>query len=460
MKIKNDLTSGPIDKTLLRLTIPMVAGFAATMSFNLVDTLFVAQLGTIPLAAMTFTFPVAMLVISFSVGISMGTASVISQAYGKRDITGVRRLSTASLLLGLVIAVVFVTAGLFTIVPIFTLLGATPDIIPIIGRYMIIWYIGVPFIVVTMLGGSAIRATGDTKIPGVLMIIGAILNMVLDPIMIYGLFGFPRMELAGAALATTITQGISFVLILLVMTKRVNMIDFSGISFSGVRRSWGEILAIGLPTTGTNLLFPLSMAFVTWLASRFGPEGVAAVGAGLRIEMFAFIVIIGLSSALVPFVGQNWGAEAFERVHEAQARSNRFTFWWGIFCWVLFLILSRPIARLFSDDQTVIRYIRYYLWIMPAGLSTQGVFMLISGTFNAMGRPLISAAMSVLRVFVFYLPLTWAGTVLFGFSGMIGGIAVTNVITGTAAIFLFRRICVHDELCIKKGERAVPSSGE
>jgi putative MATE family efflux protein len=459
MKSQNDLTSGPIGRTLIRLTIPMVAGFAASMSFNLVDALFVAQLGTIPLAAMSFTFPVAMLIISVSVGISMGTAAVISRAYGKRDSGGVKRLTTASLLLGLLISVVFIGVGIPTIGPIFRALGATPDIIPLISQYMVIWYTGVPFIVIPMLGSSSIRATGDTKMPGLFMVTGALINVILDPIMIYGLFGFPRMELAGAALATVIGQGITLILVLAVLSRRLHLIDFSGISFAGIRRSWGEILRIGIPSAGTNLLFPFSMAFVTWLASRFGPEGVAAVGAGLRIESFAFVVIIGLSSALVPFVGQNWGALAFARVHEAQNKSNLFTFWWGLFCWVVFVVFSHPIGRLFSDDERVIRYIAYYLWIMPAGLSAQGIFQLISGTFNAMGRPLVSAGLNISRVVLFYGPLAWLGTVLFGFPGLIGGIAATNIVTGFIAILLFRHICVHDETCIKDGTRAVPPSG-
>jgi putative MATE family efflux protein len=456
MNIKNDLTRAPIAQTIIRLTLPMIAGYAATFSFNLFDTLFVAQLGTVPLAAMSFTFPVATFVISVSVGLSMGAAAVISQAYGRKDTGTVRRLATASVLLGLLISAVFVVAGLLTVTPLFDALGATPQTLTLIKRYIVLWYIGVPTILMTMTATSAIRATGDTKNPGIIMVVGAALNVVLDPIMIFGLLGFPRLELVGAALATVISQGVTFALAFFILHKRLSMMTFSWLSARSLAASWGEILAVGVPTTGTNLLFPISMAFVTWLASRFGPEGVAAVGAGLRVESLAFVVVIGLSSAMVPFVGQNWGAQRFDRVYEAQASANRFTFAWGLFCWAVFIVLAYPIARLFSADNAVIRNIVFYLWIMPAGLATQGLFLVISGTFNAIGRPLTSATMNVLRVFIFYLPLAWLGTVLFGFGGMIGGIALTNIITGTAAIFLFKKICVHDELCIKTGTRAIP----
>lgn len=450
MKIKNDLTQTPVAATIIRLTLPMIAGYAATFSFNIIDTLFVAQLGTIPLAAMSFTFPVAAFVISVSVGLSMGTAAVISQAYGRKDVDTVRRLATASILLGLLISVVFVIAGLTTVGPLYTALGATDQTLPLIRRYIFLWYIGIPTILMTMAAASAIRATGDTKNPGIIMVVGALLNVILDPIMIFGLFGFPRLELFGAALATVISQAITLVLALFILHVRLSMVTISWLSPRALLASWSQILDVAVPATGTNLLFPISMAFVTWLASRFGPEGVAAVGAGLRIESLAFVVVIGLAAAMVPFVGQNWGARRFDRVYEAQSSANRFTFVWGLFCWVIFVALAHPIARLFSGDDRVIVGIVQYLWIMPAGLATQGIFLTVSSTFNAIGRPLTSATMSVLRVFIFYLPLSWLGTVLLGFPGMIGGIAVTNIITGTAAIMLFKRICVHDEVCIKK----------
>jgi putative MATE family efflux protein len=455
MKMKNDLTTAPVAKTIIRLTLPMIAGYAATFSFNLIDTLFVAQLGTIPLAAMSFTFPVATFVISVSVGLSMGTAAVISQAYGRKDTDAVKRLATASVLLGFAVSVLFVAAGLTTITPLFTALGSTAEILPLIKRYIVLWYIGIPTIIMTMAAASAIRATGDTKNPAVIMVVGALLNVILDPIMIFGLFGFPRMELVGAAFATVITQAVTLVLAFYILYARLSMVTFSSLSPRKLIASWSQILAVGVPSIGTNLLFPVSVTFVTWLASRFGPEGVAAIGAGLRIESLAFMVVIGLSAAMVPFVGQNWGARRFERVYEAQRSANRFTFAWGLLCWAGFIALAYPIARLFSGDGAVIQNIVYYLWIMPAGLATQGVFLVVSGTLNAIGRPLTAAVMNVLRVSIFYLPLAWFGTVHFGFPGLIGGIAVTNIITGTAANFLFKRICVHDEWCIKQGTRTV-----
>jgi len=440
-----NLTTGPISKTLTRLTLPMVAGFAAGITFNLVDTIYVGRLGTESLAAISFTFPVVMLIVSLSVGLGLGAGSTISRAIGRGNTHRVRRLATDGLTLAMSLTIVFVTIGMLTIRPLFTLLGATPDILELIHQYMIIWYPGMLFVIIPMMGNHAIRATGDTLYPGMIMVVGSMTNLILDPLLIFGLLGFPRMELAGAALATVIARSVTLVMSLYILTRREHMIDFSFPRIREMIRSWKDILYIGIPAAATNLLFPLSMGVVTYLASRFGPEAVGAVGAGLRIESFAFIVIIALSTAMVPFTGQNWGAGRFDRVYDGLMHSHRFTVWWGMGCWILFVVFARPIASLFSRDPIVIAYIVIYLFIMPAGLSLQGVFQVIGATLNAINRPIDSAVLNVIRMFVFYIPLTLLGTFLFGFPGIIGGIALTNIITGFMGLFWTARTCKESE---------------
>jgi putative MATE family efflux protein len=449
MKKEARLTRGPVGRTLLFMTIPLVFGFFAMIAFNLVDSIFVAQLGTEPLAALSFTFPVVMMIASIALGLGTGTGAVIAQAIGEGNRKKVTRLATDSLILSTFVVVVCAVAGILTIEPVFTLLGATPEILPLVGQYMKIWYIGVVFVIVPMVGNHAIRATGDTKYPSIIMATASFVNIILDPLMIFGLLFFPRLELSGAALATVIARATSLVLAFSILHFRERMIDFSLPRPREFIASVRRILSIGIPATVTNLLFPLSMGVVTWLASRFGPEGVASVGAGLRVESFAFIVIIALSAALMPFVGQNWGAQNFRRVHAAQKAANLFTFGWGFFCWGMFALFAYPIARLFSEEEIVIRYIMLYLFIMPAGLPLQGVFHLVSVVFNAIDHPLHSAGLNLIRMFIFYIPLAYFGTVIFAFPGLIGGIALANIISGIIAFYWIRRVCVHDEVCIR-----------
>ena len=435
MKRKASLTDGPVGRRLLLLTIPMVMGIFAISAFNLADTYFVAQLGTNELAAMSFTFPVVMFVQSIALGLGIGTASVLSRAIGEGDHRKVRRFTTDSLMLALLLVVLFVAAGLLTINPLFTLLGATPDILPLIREYMTIWYIGMVFVTVPMVGNNAIRASGDTKYPSLIMMIAAGINVILDPLLIFGLAGFPRLELAGAALATVIARTTTLVLSLAILHFREKMLDFSLPRIRSAWESWKRILYVGIPSAATNILTPLSMGVVIRLVAQFGPKAVAAVGAGTRVQLFALMVVAALGTSLIPFIGQNWGARKFQRVHLARKYSNRFSFWWGLLCVGVFLLTAAPIARLFSRDPEVIDNIISYLWIVPLGYGLLGISLLTSALFNAINKPLIAAALSLIRMFVLYIPLAYTGAQLFGLRGLFAGMCLANIIGGIISLF-------------------------
>ena len=175
-----NLTEGAVGRTLIKLTIPMFLAILAMVVFNLVDTAFVGRLGTEELAAISFTFPVVLVINSLAGGLGVGASAVISQAIGKGDRYRVQRLTTDSLGLSVMVVVVFVSIGLVTIDPLFRLLGATPEVLPLIRQYMTLWYIGVIFVVIPMVGNATIRATGDTKTPAVIMMVAAGINIVLD----------------------------------------------------------------------------------------------------------------------------------------------------------------------------------------------------------------------------------------------------------------------------------------
>jgi len=434
MRGKANLIEGAVGRRLFLLTVPMVAGIFAITTFNLVDTYFVAQLGTDELAAMGFIFPVVMFVQSIALGLGIGTASVVSRAIGQGDHRKVRRLTTDSLILAVLIVVLLVAVGLLTINPLFTLMGAGPGILPLIRDYMTIWYVGMIFVTVPMVGNNAIRASGDTKYPSLTMMISAGINVVLDPLLIFGLAGFPRLDIAGAALATVIARACSLALSLAILHFREKMLDFSLPRLRDALDSWKRILYVGIPAAATNILTPLSWGVVIRMVARFGKNAVAAVSAGTRVQMFAMIVLVALGTALIPFIGQNWGARRFERVHLAQKYTNMFAFWWGALCVTVLLFTAGPIARLFSHDPEVIDNIIGYLWIVPLGFGLQGIATLTSASFNAINKPLSAAALSLIRMFVLYIPLAYIGGRLLGLRGLFGGICLANILAGIIAL--------------------------
>lgn len=421
------------------MTIPMIVGMLSMVTFNLVDTYFVSQLGGDPLAAMGFILPVVMLVGSIVMGLSIGTSSVISRAIGEGDQRRVKRLTTHAMILALLAVGLFVTIGLLTIDPMFHLLGAKPELLPLIRQYMTIWYVGMIFLVVPMIGNSAIRASGDTLLPGLIMVFGAGVNIVLDPIFIFGKYGVPMMGMTGAALATVIARGLTMLASLSILHFHKRMLSFARPRLVRVWQSWKSILFIGIPASATTILFPLSMGAVMRMVAGFGKKAVAAVGAANRVEAVAMMVFWALATTLLPFIGQNWGAGRHDRIRQVQKYGLAFAFAWGLFCAALFMAAARPIAHLFSSDRDVVSHMVHYLWILPLGYGLRGASILASTSFNGMHRPLSAAALNIIRMFVLYVPLAWLGGKLFGLYGLFGGLTVANLLAGLVAMIWMLR---------------------
>jgi putative MATE family efflux protein len=421
--------------------------------FNLVDTAFVGRLGTQELAAISFTFPVVLVVNSLAGGLGVGASAVISRAIGKGDRYRVQRLTTDSLALAVMVVALFSLIGLATIDPLFRLLGATPDVLPLIRQYMTLWYIGVVFVVIPMVGNAAIRATGDTKTPAVIMMVAAGINLALDPLLIFGLGVFPGLGLAGAAMATVVARAVTLMASLWVLVRRERMIIWSRPKFTEVLTSWKQVLYIGLPAAGTNVLVPISAGIITGMVAAYGPEAVAALGVGTRIESLGLGVIMALASVLTPFVGQNWGAGRLDRVRLSVSYAQRFALLWGAILFLILVAFGRAVALVFNDDAIVVATLVDYLRVVPLSYGLLGVLMLATAALNALNRPLQSAVLTVLRLFVLHIPLALVGSALFGLQGIFVAAAVANSLAGVAALFWLRGILTNGNL-----RRQVPAS--
>ena len=443
---KPQLIEGPVVRTLVRLALPMMVGIVSMVAFNLVDTFFVGRLGTLELAAMSFTFPVVLVVMSISRGLGVGATSVLARAIGEGDQNKVRRMTTDALLLSVIVVAAFVVVGLFTIEPLFRLLGADDKVLPLIKRYMSIWYVGMPFVVVPMVGNSAIRATGDTKTPSAIMIAAIIVNLTLDPMLIFGIGPFPRLELAGAALATVIARAVTLVISLLVLTRREKMLTLVRVSFRKIFKTWRQVLYLGVPAAATYIIIPLSTGIVTRLIAGYGAVHVAGFGVATRIEMFALTIIIALSVVLIPFVGQNAGAGKNQRIRRALSYSQLFSLAWGVVLFLVFMILGRPIASIFNKNPDVIGTATLYVGIASISYGAYGTIDLNASVFNGLKKPLPAAALSLIRMFALYVPLAFLGSRLLGLKGIFGGIAIANFGTAAVSTIWIRRQMTKTEL--------------
>ncbi|MEQ9444316.1 MAG: MATE family efflux transporter [Rhodospirillaceae bacterium] len=445
-----DLTTGPVNRHIIKLSAYMAMGAVASMTFQVVDTYFVAQLGTAELAAMAFTFPVVMILHAIAIGLGTGVTAVVSRFVGggSRDSSAgedSKAIATDSLILAVLITGVFSIIGFMTIDPVFTLLGAEGEVLLLIHDYMDIWYMGIAFMIVPLIGNAVIRAHGDAKFPSMIMMTAAILNMILDPILIFGLFGAPRMELEGAALATVLARGVTFVAALSVLHFRMNALTYEFPTLNRLRNNWRQILNIGLPSTATQLIVPVSSGVLTALIASFGAVAVAAFGVATRVEMFALIFMMATSIAMGPFVGQNAGAGRIDRVRQAL----RFTFQasavYGLVMAVVLAAFGEQVGQIFSDDADVVRLAAFYLLVVPLSYPVLSVIAISSQTFNSLAKPMPAMVIGAAKSMLLQVPLAYAGAALGGIQGVFLSMSLSTVLVSALAYVWIKRTIKQQE---------------
>jgi putative MATE family efflux protein len=432
-----DMVNDGVASALFRLVLPMIPGTLSIVLFNLADTYFVGRLGADPLAAMSFSFPVVLISGGLAMGLGIGTSTYVSQALGGGDRDEAARYATKAHLLGFSLVVLLAIVGLLTIRPLFTAMGATPAVLPLIRSYMIIWFTGLPFVILPMIGMNVLQATGDTKIPGSVLTLSVLLNIALDPLFIFGLGPVPHMGIAGAALATVIARASSFAIIGYAVFRRERLFTLHFGSLADTLVAWGRILYVGVPAAAANILLPISMGVITRFVSAFGTDAVAGFGAATRIESFALVFTLALSMILTPFVGQNHGAGREWRVLRSHHVASGFSILWGLMVLVVFLTAADAIASAFNEDPRVVSVTSMYLTIVALSYGFLGIVNLTAAAFNGLKMPLQAAAVAGLRLFGLLIPLAWVGRELAGLPGVFWGVAAGNVISGAVAFLWY-----------------------
>ncbi|USP04648.1 MATE family efflux transporter [Vibrio sp. LQ2] len=441
MHDKHGLLSAPIPNVLRQMTIPMIFGMVAILMFNLVDTFFTSLLGTDALAAISYTFPVTFGVNCITMGIGVGLSTSIGRLLGQGDTSNAARFSTHGLLLAVTLVAIACTAGFFTIEPLFLLLGAKAELIPLIEQYMQVWYLTIPLLVIPMAGNSAIRATGDTKTPAKMMMLAGAINGCLDPLLIFGYGPFPELGIQGAAIASAFSWLGALIGSLYVLVKRDRLL--APPHFASLRHDWQQILKIGTPAALSTAMSPISGALLMMMLSSHGTAAVAAYGAAQRIESILILVLMSLTSALTPFMAQNFGAQNPTRSFSGLFLSLRFSLIFQLLVFIMMVPLSIPLAALFSQEQAVRDLLWHYLLVVPFSYGFQGVVMMLVSALNALHLPLKAFQWSFMRLFLFTLPSAWLGSTLYGIEGLFVGIALGNVLGGLSgylyALLLRRR---------------------
>lgn len=435
------LTHAPVIPTLRKMTLPMILGIMAILLFNLVDTFFIGLMGAKELAAVSFTFPVSFVLMNIAMGLGIGTATVLAAKIGSGDKLSAKRICTHALLLAVVSAIPLSAFGILTLTPLFRLLGADESTLPLISDYMNIWFAGLLFLYVPMIGNSTIRATGDTKTPSIIMALAGLANGIMDPILIFGIGPIPALGIQGAAIATVISWLVASIAVIYLLATHKRMITLQGFGFTRLSttlptiiQDWYSMLRIGIPASATNMLGPIVLGILTRLISQYGEAAVAGYGVGTRIESLAMVVVMALSSVMTPFVAQNYGAGKQQRIKESLRAALIFSVCWELLITLILLTAAKPIAQIFNNNTAVIDTTALFLWIVPISYGFQGMVMVICSSLNALQRPAIGMFINCIRLFALSIPFAYIGDSVLGLKGVFIGISIANIIAGLGAL--------------------------
>lgn len=435
MSASPNLLTDDIRPTLVRMTIPMMLGIVSLMLFNLADLYFVSRLGTDALAALGFTFPVCFTVISLAIGLGIGTSATLARLLGEKRRKDASSLATDNLLVVSILMVLISFLFQLLIDPIFTLMGAADELMPLINSYMEIWLFGSIFLVVNMVCNACLRATGDTKTPALIMAASSLLNFILDPIFIFGFGPVEGLGIQGAATASVIAWSLTTVFAIKILFVKKRLLVKQQFNLVRLKTHFFSVMKIGLPAALSNMMTPIAQAVLTYLVARHGPEAVAAFGVGNRIESLALLVCLALSMTLPPLISQNYGAGNIERVKAAYQLAIRFSLAWQALVFIVLLLLAERVSGLFSDSDSVKSLIILWIFIVPLGFAFQAVTFLTASSFNALHQPFRAMQISVARLFLFALPLAWIGSYLYDLKGMFVSLVVSNL---CVAVFAWR----------------------
>jgi putative MATE family efflux protein len=344
------------------------------------------------------------------------------------------------MLLGLIAGLCVVIFGLLTLEEVFSLLGADEQTMPFVKDYMEIYYWGGIFLVIPMIGNAVLRAGGDAKTPSVLMASTAVINAVLDPILIFGWFGFPALGIKGAALASVLANVVFLIASLSILIFRENLIQFRKNTVAAILHSWNQILHVGLPAIASNLIAPMSTALVTSLISSFGQSAVAGFGLASRLEAFIIIIFMALGGAIAPFVGQNFGAQKFDRLKQGFVFCVAFSFIYALFCIGFFILSVDTLLGFFTTDPEVIKTAKIQLLYCPWGYGFLGLAVIANGSFNAVGKPMPAMTISIGRTLLVYVPLAYWLASSMGIRGVFIAQVLANLLAGIVGFIWYQNV--------------------
>ena len=393
-----------ISSLLIKLSAPAIVGMLIQALYNIIDSIYVGRIGTESLSALSLSFPVQMILISLGVGTGVGASSLISRLLGqgnrKRASIAAEHVFFIAILYGLIVGI----AGFFLADDIIRLFTNDPVLIELAQKYIRIIMIGSIAIFAPSTFNYILRGEGNTFLPMMTMIIGAVINIILDPFMIFGIWFFPRMGIQGAAIATITARMIGGIFITFVLFSDKNELSLKLKDFIFDWEIIKEIYQVGLPAVVNRLIFSFAVMFINKILGSFNSTAIAVMGIIFRLQSFFLMAVFGLNQGYLPLVGYNYGYNKPDRLKRTVLLGGGTALLFGTIGFVVFQFFPGFMLGLFNNDPKLMEI------GIPAlkTVSLSYFFMVLNiigvATFQAIGQGLPSLIVTFLRQAVFLVP--------------------------------------------------------
>lgn len=436
MSEKARLTRGSIAGHLLHQTTPMIVGVTAIMSIGLVDAYFIGQLGPTQLAAMSFVFPVTTALGSVGVGVMVGTSSVVARAIGAGHEDRASRCAALGIALGLVTGLIVALALWLGHDALFGLMGAKGTMLDHIASYMVPYAAGFPLLLSISGLNGVLRAQGAARRSTAVSLTFALTNLVLNPVLIHGAFGFGGFGMPGAAYATIIGWLAGAGTGLVMVQQGEVPVHPSLLKGGGWGPDMQAVLRVALPAAFTNSINPVGLAVMTAALAGAGEAAVAGFGVGGRLQIAAVVPLLGLSGSIGAIVGQNWGAGLTDRARLAVLQAGLFCLGYGLFAALVLYFARGWLAGVFTDDPATIAAASRYLSIAVWGYAAYGLFIMGNGAFNAVDHASTAMVLSLARVLLVMVPVALLLRPAWGPDAVYSAELVANLTGGAVSMAL------------------------
>lgn len=411
--------SSPVSKAVIKLALPTIIGQMVTLVYNLADTYFIGMTGDANMvAAVSLCSPVFMVMVSAGNLFGVGSASLMSRSLGEKNVDNAKRASALGIYGALTVSAVLTILALTLLTPVANLLGATAPTMQYTKDY-IFWTMGIGavFTILSAVFANIVRSEGFAVASGVGIAIGAILNIVLDPVLILTL----KLNVYGAALATTIGNAAAtlFFLGFLIVKRKHSVTSFDIRRLKGSFKLLRPLLSVGLPSAFNTLLVGFAMGIMNNLAVKHGEITVAALGIVKKIDLIPWSIVLGLTQGILPLIAYNFAAKNYKRKTEILKFAVASALLVNIVCIVVFEAVPKYICGLFIDNAEVANLAASFLRVYSLSVPFMSIGVMFNITLQAMGRGARSLILAICRQGLFYVPILYIGEYLFASFGIV-----------------------------------------